>query len=312
MVVPAPPVPGRRVSLGAAAVLAGFLLLAPPLYLLGPFALLTLFTRPRTARELFWLAAAATGVVAGLSGGVELVPQMVRTSGLLLTGVFVILSARSVGPVFPRALLAVALTAVGLAVWAAVSGLTWGEIERAFTEVLRGSDALRNAAGDPTSRQDVRDFVQQVMDRAPDLARIMPGLLALEALAGLLLAWSWHHRIASAPLGQPPARFRDFRFNDQLVWGAIFTLGLMLVPLPPIARVVASNFLLVWVGLYATRGLAIVAAISAGTAPPLKVFAALLALLLAPVALGSCVALGLADTWLNVRGRLLPPVSGGA
>ena len=37
---PAAPVPGRRVSFGAAAVLAGFLLLAPPLYLLGPFALL--------------------------------------------------------------------------------------------------------------------------------------------------------------------------------------------------------------------------------------------------------------------------------
>lgn len=312
MVVPAPPVPGRRVSLGAAAVLAGFLLLAPPLYLLGPFALLALLTRPRTARELFWLAAAATGVVAGLSGDAQLVPQMVRTSGIVLTVVFVILSARSSGPVFPRALLAVVITAVGLAVWAAVSGLTWGEIERAFTEVLRGSAALRNAASDPASRQDVRDFAQQVMDRAPDLAGIMPGLLALEAVAGLLLAWSWHHRIASAPLGQPPARFRDFRFNDQLVWGAIFTLGLMLVPLPPIGRVVASNLLLVWVGLYATRGLAIVAAISAGTAPVLKVFAVLLALLLAPVALGSCVALGLADTWLNVRGRLVPPVPGGA
>jgi hypothetical protein len=86
----------------------------------------------------------------------------------------------------------------------------------------------------------------------------------------------------------------------------------MLVPLPPAGRVVASNLLIVWVGLYATRGLAVVAAITAGTAPPLKVFATVLALLLAPVALGSCVALGLADTWLNVRGRLLPPVPGGA
>jgi hypothetical protein len=214
--------------------------------------------------------------------------------------------------VFPRALLAVALTVVGLAVWAAVAGLTWAEVERAFTEVLRGSDALRSAASDPTSRQDARDFVQQVINKAPDLARVMPGLLALEALAGLLLASSWHHRIASAPLGHPPARFRDFRFNDHFVWGAIFTLGLVLVPLPPAGRVVGLNLLIVWVGLYATRGLAIVSAITAGTAPPLKVFAAVLALLLVPVALGSCVALGLADTWLNVRGRLPPPVPGGA
>ena len=112
-------------------------------------------------------------------------------------------------------------------------------------------------------------------------------------------------------MGQPPARFRDFRFNDQLVWGAIFTLGLVLAPLPPAGKVVGLNLLIVWAGLYSTRGLAIVAAITAGTAPLLKLFAVVLALLLAPVALGSCVALGLADTWLNVRGRLQPSVPGG-
>lgn len=308
---PAPPVPGRRVSLGAAAVLAGFLLLAPPLYMLGPFALLTVLSRPRTARELFWLVAAAAGLIAGFSGSAELVPQILRASAIVLSVVFVILTARAAGPVFPRALVAVAVTAAGVAIWAGVAGITWEAVERAFTEVLRGSESLRSAAADPTARQDVRDFVQQVINRAPDLARVMPGLLALEALAGLLLAWSWHHRIASTPMGQPPARFRDFRFNDQLVWGAIFTLGLVLAPLPPAGKVVGLNLLIVWAGLYSTRGLAIVAAITAGTAPLLKLFAVVLALLLAPVALGSCVALGLADTWLNVRGRLQPSVPGG-
>jgi hypothetical protein len=54
MTAPAAPASGRRASLGAAAVLVGFLLLAPPLYLLGPFALLMLLGRPRTTRELFW------------------------------------------------------------------------------------------------------------------------------------------------------------------------------------------------------------------------------------------------------------------
>lgn len=312
MEVPAPPVPGRRVSLGAAAVLAGFLLLAPPLYLLTPFALLALLSRPRTAREFFWLAAAATGVLAGMSGDTELVPQMLRASAIVLTIVFVALSVRSTGPVFPRALLAVVLTAAVLAVWASLAGIAWGSVERAFTEILRGSDALRSAANDPASRQDVRQFVQQVIDRAPDLARVMPALLTLEALAGLLLAWSWHHRIAKNPLGRPPARFSEFRFSDQLVWGAIFTLGLALLPLSPAGRLVTTNLLIVWVGLYGTRGLAIAMAVTAGTAAPLRLFAAVLALLLAPVALGSCVALGLADTWLNIRGRLRPPVPGGA
>jgi len=64
----AAPDPGRRVSFGAAAVLAGFLLLAPPLYLLGPFALLSLFALPRSPRELFWLVVASAGAIGALSG----------------------------------------------------------------------------------------------------------------------------------------------------------------------------------------------------------------------------------------------------
>ena len=37
----------------------------------------------------------------------------------------------------------------------------------------------------------------------------------------------------------PSGRFREFRFNDHLVWGAIFTLGMVLVPLPSPVAVIA-------------------------------------------------------------------------
>ena len=59
------------------------------------------------------------------------------------------------------------------------------------------------------------------------------------------------------------------------------------------------------------RGLAILCALLAPAPTLLKLLAVGVAFLLIPVALGACLALGLADTWLNIRGRLVPPVPGG-
>jgi hypothetical protein len=314
MTAPAAPPAGRPASLGAAAVLAGFLLLAPPLYLLGPFALLMLLARPRALRELFWLAAAAAGISASLAGAVPLGYLVIRVSGIALAVLFVMVSLRSDRPLVARALLAVGLTLLAVVLWAAVQGVGWTQVETAFTEMLRASyRSLAEVAGtDPKARQDVEQFVRPFLERAPDIARLMPGLLALEALAGVALAWSWHHRLAVNPRGRPPGRFRDFRFNDHLVWGAIFTLALALLPLPPPGPAVVLNTLVVWIGLYALRGLAVLTAFLAPAPLLLRLLAVGLAFLLIPVALGTCLALGLADTWVNIRGRLVPPVPGGA
>lgn len=308
------PAPGRRASLGAAAVLAGFFLLAPPLYLLGPIALLTLLARPRTSKELFWLAAAAAGVSASLAGSVPLGAELIRVSGVALAGIFALLSLRGRGPVFPRAFVSVVLAVVVGGVWVAMLGLQYADVQSAFIEMLRASyRSLVDLGGtDPKARKDLEEFVRPFLEAAPDIGRLMPGLLALEAMGGVTLAWLWHHRLSATPLGLPPGRFRDFRFNDHLVWGAIFTLGLILVPLADPVPVIAANLLVVWIGLYVLRGLAILCAILAPAPVPLKLLAAGLGLLLFLVTLGACLALGLADTWLNIRGRLSPPVPGGA
>ena len=294
--------------------LAGFLLLAPPIYLLGPLALLLLLAKPKTTRELFWLAVAAAGVSATLAGSVTPGYLLIRISGIALALIFVGLSFRSRGPVFPRALVSVLAATLVVGVWAALRGLTYPEVEAAFTEMLRASyRSLVEVGGtDPKARQDLEEFVRPFLEAAPGIAQLMPGLLALEALAGVLLAWLWHHRLSATPLGTAPGRFRDFRFNDHLVWGAIFTLGLVLIPLPPPGPAIASNLLIVWAGLYAARGLAVVTALGTPAPVLLKLLAVGLAILLIPVALGACLALGLADTWLNIRGRMVPPVPGGA
>jgi len=295
-------------------VLAGFLLLAPPIYLLGPLALLLLLAKPKTTRELFWLAVAAAGVSATLAGSVTPGYLLIRISGIALALVFVALSFRSQRPVFPRALVSVLVATLVVGVWAALRGLSYPEVETAFTEMLRTSyRSLVEVGGtDPKARQDLEEFVRPFLEAAPGIAQLMPGLLALEALAGVLLAWLWHHRLSATPLGTAPARFRDFRFNDHLVWGAIFTLGLVLIPLPPPGPAVAINLLIVWAGLYAARGLAVITALGAPAPVLLKLLAVGLAILLIPVAVGACLALGLADTWLNIRGRIVPPVPGGA
>lgn len=294
--------------------LAGFLLLAPPIYLLGPLALLLLLAKPRTTRELFWLAVAAAGVSASLAGSVSQGYLLIRISGIALALIFAVLSFRGRGPVFPRALVSVMLATLVLGIWATFRELSYPEVETAFTDMLRASyRSLVEVGGtDPKARQDLEEFIRPFLEAAPGIGRLMPGLLALEALAGVLLAWLWHHRLSATPLGTAPGRFRDFRFNDHLVWGAIFTLGLVLIPLPAPGPAIAGNLLIVWVGLYAVRGLAVIAAL-AGPAPVLlKLLAVGLAILLVPVALGACLALGLADTWLNIRGRMVPPAPGGA
>ena len=310
---PAAPRParGRRVRVGGVLVLAGFLLLAPPLFVLAPFLLLTLFSRPRTARELAALVAASAGTALSLQGPAGLVLELMRASGLVLAAVFLVLSLRSSTPLLGRALLAVTVTALAIVGWEWTRGVSWPEVHGAFTTMLReGYQAMLPAAGEP-AKPELQSFLQRFIAAAPELARAMPGVLALQGLAGVVLAWLWHHRLAAKPLGEAPAPFRAFRFNDHLVWGAIFTLALLIAPLPPEAAVIAENLLILWVGLYAMRGLAIAAAVLAAGPLPLRVLTAVVAILLSPLSLGVCLALGLADTWLNIRGRLAPLVPGG-
>lgn len=315
MTAEAAPAPGRRASLGAAAVLAVFILQgAPALYFLGPFALLTLMSRPRTARELFWLVAAGAGVAVIISLDQVFLLQLIRLSGLLVSLGFVGLSLKGHVPVLPRALGAVALGAVGVGVWLSLLGFGWTDLERSFTEMLRTTyDAWAKAtAPEGGATAETQTFVRQLHDMAPQIARVIPGLLALTAIVGCALAWLWHHRVATTPFGQPPAPFRRFRFNDHLVWGAVITLGALLLPLTPLVRTLAANLLVVWAGLYVFRGLAVITAVLAPAPPLLKVVAVGLSFLILPLTPGALAVLGLADTWIDIRGRLAPPAPGGA
>jgi hypothetical protein len=162
--------------------------------------------------------------------------------------------------------------------------------------------------------------MEQGLASLSDVGRtIFPSLLALESLAALALAWATYHRLGRTRLGAPLRPLREFRFNDQLVWGLIVGLTTVLVPTLATLRGVGQNLLVFFGTLYAIRGLGVLSWFMApGTlgvllviggvllfAPVLQVFAALAFLLLAVAA----IALGLGDTWADWRGRAARPTS---
>jgi hypothetical protein len=299
--------PGRRGTVGLAVALLLFLIAAPSLLVLGPLLLLLLLSRPATAREWLWIALA---VVAGASlanplrGGL---PQLVTGAGaVFLSGAFAVLchGFRELGT-FTRAAIAVLVSLAALAVWGAATGLDLASLE---SEVLRQArlsfDLLfTNAAPDQRRAAELM---------GPVFARLFAGITVLQALAGAALAWAWYHRVAGRPVGRPPGPFRVFRFNDHLVWGAIFTLGAVLVPFADPVAWVVDNALVVWTGLYAARGVAILISVAARWTPFARLAALAFAVLAFPFAAAGVLTVGLADTWLDFRGRLASARGGSA
>lgn len=233
-------------------------------------------------------------------------------------------------PFFPRALIALTVS-LGLALMMSVVGPVSGShITRSVREEL----VRRNAETMRTLNTFIGQYPKEwneLVQRMPKIGQLpaetekqlgaiaregqvlYPSLLALESLVALALAWSVYHRLARARLGPPLGQLRDFRFNDQLIWGLI--VGLTIVFLPTLAslRILGRNLLVFFAALYAVRGLGVLSwfmapgalAISATVGfamlfwPVLNAIAALGFMFLGIVAFG----LGLGDTWADWRNR---------
>jgi hypothetical protein len=299
------------VSLGPLLVAFAYLLLAPPVFLLGPLAGLLVLSRPSTVREWAWLAVTAVWLGAWLEPSGDVVEQLLRAAGVLVAGAFVAVSLGSRAPLFRRAVVALLIAAVALLVWGVALRLDWHEIQRVLVrDVARGFEELASQADD-AGGGDTGALLRQMADGAPVWATLGPALLFLNALGGVLLGWSLYHRIATRPVGDPPAPFATFRFSDQVVWLPVAGLAMVLLPVPPPVHDVGGNLLLVAVALYAARGLAVVGA-GAGRLPRVTTaFVTVVALFLLPFVVGGLTLLGLADTWLDFRRRPASPATGG-
>jgi hypothetical protein len=285
--------------------LAGYVILFPPLFVLGPLAGLLIASQPRTPREWAWIGVALLwiGLTIGEPGG--LATQMLHAWALFVTGAFVVLMLSGRRALISGALLATVYGLGAATAWAWYLGSRWQDVQLAVAHT--GWEFCRQllAQSDLTAERldALRQYVDLLGDGVGVMAALFPGLLVLAALPGLALAWSWYHRLSSHPMGRPGTPFAEFRFNDQLVWLVVITAAAFVLPLPPEAEGLLGNIAIVASGLYAARGLAVTWG-SLGSFPFLVLGVMLLGLLfILPVALGGFFALGLADTWVDFRRR---------
>jgi hypothetical protein len=136
-----------------------------------------------------------------------------------------------------------------------------------------------------------------------------PGMLALQTLAGLAIAWQLHLRLTSLPLGAPLARFKDFAISDGWVWGIVAWIVVLILPVSSALQVAGANLGLIAGALYVLRGAAIVMTFAEAfgvSSVMLVIFAAAAAALAVPLLFvlpGLCT-LGITDTWYQYRRRL--------
>jgi len=269
---------------------------------------------------LTWAALAIWMLVTPLPG----TPTFVAISkgwGLLLVASFGVASVMSPRQAFfPRALTAVGLSfAVGLALVLFASKRP-DAVERAVrAEYTRRVESWLTdwAAVSQTEewKQITRDnpgmeaLSRESTDRLRELprvtARLYPAMLALESLAVLALAWGLYHRVSRARIGPPLAPLRDFRFNDQLVWGLVLGITAVAVPTLKAFSTIGLNLLLFFGALYALRGLGVLAWFFA----PGRLMVALtigLAIFMWPLLGVFALGIGLGDTWLDWRSRPRP------
>ncbi len=260
--------------------------------------------------------------------------NLTRGWSLLLAGAFGLVCLFGTGrPLFGRALLALAIT-LGLATIMSVLGpvkpsdaskTVAAEFNRRNAETVSAITAFIS-----THPEQWRDLVAKVPQLSvvptevqSQLAQIseagvsvFPALLALESLAALAIAWAIYHRLGRARLGAPLGKLREFRFNDQLVWGLIVGLTVILLPTLAALRDLGKNLLVFFGALYAVRGLGVLTWFLAPVAVGVTLLAGFVMLwwpeaaVLAFMLLGiTAIGLGLGDTWADWRKRARSPIS---
>ncbi|HKO16588.1 MAG TPA: DUF2232 domain-containing protein [Gemmatimonadaceae bacterium] len=264
--------------------------------------------------------------------------NLVRGWSLLLAGAFGLVCLFGLRrPLFSRALTALSITLFLALAMSSMGPVSVSEARQTVAEefVRRNAETMTQinasvaqiAAQHPQEWKELTDKVPwfhdvpaRVQESLQLFSRaglgLFPSLLALQSLLALALAWAIYHRLSRARLGAPMRPLREFRFNDQLVWGLI--VGLTIIFLPTLATLhgVGRNLLVFFGALYAMRGLAVLAWFLAPGALATTITVAL-ALLFLPIVqfvaafvflvlLIASFGLGLGDTWADWRHRARP------
>lgn len=222
---------------------------------------------------------------------------------------------------FTRALIAVAIaTAVGFGMSIASPTGVQMVHDVVQADLTRRADAMITVVDRATSEPEWRKIAEQspaldstmarskkALNELPaQAAALVPALLALESLAALALAWAVFHRLPVAAIGPGLGELRQFRFNDQLVWGLAVGATIALLPVFADGRMAGMNLLVFFGALYLLRGVGVLSwmARAKWVATLLIVLTLFGFVVVGALALG----VGVVDTWMDWRSRGQPDV----
>jgi hypothetical protein len=271
----------------------------------------------RAALAIVWLVFAGWILLQPAGSPGTPYDQMARGWAILLAASFGLVSLWSAAlPFFVRALTAVGVaTAVGFMIaLSSPSGIarfqhaaesefgrrassTIETIETA-RETPQWKELVAQAPWFDAMQDENEAIIRELPQRA---APLLPALLALESLAALALGWGIYQRLSSVKIGPPLSPLTEFRFSDQLVWGVAVGATLCLLPTFADGRNAGYNLLAFFGVLYLLRGVGVLAWIAQGRYLVLGILSLIpqVGLMLGILAL----ALGLGDTWLDIRRR---------
>jgi hypothetical protein len=274
----------------------------------------------RFAIALGWVVLAAWLVTSLVRNG-SAFDRLAAGWGVLVAALFgVVCILTGVRPMLGRALGAVGLALAVSAATFAIGDGTAAQARRVAETELERRAAQSLAQWDANSRT---PEWRELVTRNPDLAEMedqmreqlnalpgagiiaLPAMLALESLAALGLAWALFHRLSRTRIGPPLARLREFRFNDQLVWGLVVGITLLVLPALAELREAGINLIVFFGALYLLRGFGVLTWFLAPRGLALALLFAMV-LLVPPLVGAAALWFGLGDTWFDWRNRPRP------
>jgi hypothetical protein len=285
-------------------------------FFLLPLGLLLLVSTPRTVPEWLWIGTAVVGAAIWRQQANDFAAHVTVGAALLFTGSFVIATLAGMAPLIHRILASAGATALGLTLWFRHSAVTYttfrytmfNDFWTAWREKMPTLPAVPPTVGDNFLAQGTSApwSPQWLAEVGTTAARLYPADLTLAALASAWLAWVVYQRVAANPMGEHTSRFSAFTFNDHLIWVFLVSLGMVILDRPAGWVDLFANLLSVFVVLYILRGAAIVVATFARASMPQALLLIVAGMLLLPMTVSGCAVLGVADTWLDLRRRLVP------
>lgn len=271
----------------------------------------------RAALAVIWIALSVWMLIQPAGQAGTGYSEMARAWSIVLAASFGLVSLfSSTTAFFVRGMSAVG---IALAVGLAIALSTPSGIAR--VQHAGGEEFMRRAAASLNQFQQKWDteqwknltarapLLQAADDWAADIEReipkhttpLLPALLALESLAALGLAWGVYNRLSAVKIGPAMGPLTEFRFSDQIIWALAVGLTLSMLPAFGEGRNAGFNLLLFFGALYAVRGLGVLAWILKGR----YLFIIVLSLIPQGIFLLGvlALALGLGDTWLDLRRR---------